>query len=62
MPVARETPVKMWVKIERAELAVMKAAFKVREDAEDKGRYASPAKNTAAEAALFGAREGLHLQ
>lgn len=61
MPVARETLVKMWVKIELAELAMMKAAFKVQENAEDKGRYASLAKNTAAEAALLCAHEGLHL-
>jgi alkylation response protein AidB-like acyl-CoA dehydrogenase len=44
-----------------AELALMKAAFKVQEKAEDRGLYASLAKNTAAEAAIFCANEGLHL-
>ncbi len=61
MPVARDTLVKMWKKVELADLALMKAAFKVQEQAEDRGIYASLAKNTAAEAALFCTKEGLHL-
>ena len=61
MPVARDTLVNMWKKVELADLALMKAAFKVQEQAEDRGIYASLAKNAAAEAALFCAREGLHL-
>jgi acyl-CoA dehydrogenase len=61
LPVARETLVAMWKKVEFAELALMKAAFKVQERAEDRGMYASLAKNAAAEAALFCANEGLHL-
>ncbi|MBN2539097.1 MAG: acyl-CoA dehydrogenase family protein [Deltaproteobacteria bacterium] len=61
LPVARDTLVEMWKKVELADLALMKAAFKVQEQAEDRGMYASLAKNTAAEAALFCTREGLHL-
>lgn len=61
LPVARETLVQMWKKVELAELALLKAAFKVQEKAEDRGVYASLAKNVAAEAALFCANEGLHL-
>jgi acyl-CoA dehydrogenase len=61
MPVARETLVAMWKKVELAELALMKAAVKVQERDEDRGIYSSLAKNTAAEAALFCANEGLHL-
>ncbi|HOO91678.1 MAG TPA: acyl-CoA dehydrogenase family protein [Syntrophales bacterium] len=61
IPVARDTLVQMWKKVELADLALMKAAFKVQEQAEDRGVYASLAKNTAAEAALFCTREGLHL-
>jgi acyl-CoA dehydrogenase len=61
LPVARETLVKMWKMVELADLALMKAAFKVQEGAHDRGIYASLAKNTAAEAALFCANEGLHL-
>jgi len=61
MPVARDTLVKMWKKVELADMALMKAAFKVQEQAEDRGIYASLAKNAAADAALFCAREGLHL-
>ncbi|MEI8172346.1 MAG: acyl-CoA dehydrogenase family protein [Deltaproteobacteria bacterium] len=61
LPVARETLVKMWKMVELADLALMKAAFKVQEGADDRGIYASLAKNTAAEAALFCANEGLHL-
>jgi acyl-CoA dehydrogenase len=61
LPVARETLVAMWKKVELADLALMKAAFKVQEKADDRGMYASLAKNVAAEAALFCANEGLHL-
>jgi len=61
LPVAREILVAMWKKVELAELALMKAAFKVQEKEEDRGLYASLAKNTAAEAAIFCANEGLHL-
>ena len=51
MPVARETLVAMWKRIELAEMALMKAAFLVQEGAPDRGVYASLAKNLAAEAA-----------
>ena len=61
LPVARETLVQMWKKVELADMALMKAAFKVQEKADDRGMYASLAKNAAAEAALFCANEGLHL-
>ena len=61
LPVARDTLVKMWKKIELADLALLHAAWKVETKAEDRGIYASLAKNTAAEAALFCANEGLHL-
>jgi alkylation response protein AidB-like acyl-CoA dehydrogenase len=61
LPVARETLVQMWKKVELADMALLKAAFKVQEKADDRGMYASLAKNTAAEAALFCANEGLHL-
>lgn len=61
LPVARETLVTMWKKCELAELALMKAAVKVQEQAPDRGIYASLAKNVAAEAAIFCATEGLHL-
>jgi acyl-CoA dehydrogenase len=61
MPVARDMLVEMWKKVEMADLALMKAAWKVQERDEDRGIYASLAKNTAAEAALFCTREGLHL-
>jgi acyl-CoA dehydrogenase len=61
LPVARETLVAMWKKVETAELALMKAAFAVQEKAPDRGVYASLAKNLAAEAALFCSAEGLHL-
>lgn len=61
LPVARETLVQMWKKVELAELALLKAAFKVQEKAKDRSVYASLAKNIAAEAALFCANEGLHL-
>jgi len=61
LPVARDTLVEMWKRVELADLALMKAADKVQECAEDRGVYASLAKNVAAEAALFCAKEGLHL-
>ncbi|HPC04336.1 MAG TPA: acyl-CoA dehydrogenase family protein [Syntrophales bacterium] len=61
LPVARDTLVKMWKKIELADLALLHAAWKVETKVEDRGIYASLAKNTAAEAALFCANEGLHL-
>ncbi|MCX5844855.1 MAG: acyl-CoA dehydrogenase family protein [Deltaproteobacteria bacterium] len=61
LPVARETLVKMWKKVELSEMALMKAAFMVQERAEERGIYASLAKNVAAEAAIFCANEGLHL-
>jgi acyl-CoA dehydrogenase len=61
LPVARESLVKMWKRVELAELALMKAAFKVQEQSADRGLYASLAKNVAAEAALFCSNEGLHL-
>ncbi|MBN1663662.1 MAG: acyl-CoA dehydrogenase family protein [Deltaproteobacteria bacterium] len=61
LPVARDMLVAMWKKVELAELALMKAAVKVQEQAPDRGIYASLAKNAAAEAALFCATEGLHL-
>ncbi|OQB54559.1 MAG: Acyl-CoA dehydrogenase, short-chain specific [Deltaproteobacteria bacterium ADurb.Bin151] len=53
--------VAMWKKVELAELALLKAAFKIQEKAKDAGIYASLAKNACAEAALFCANEGLHL-
>jgi len=61
LPVARDALVAMWKKVELADLALMKAACKVHEKAEDRSLYASLAKNTAADAALFCATEGLHL-
>jgi len=61
LPVARDTLVAMWKKVELADLALMKAACKVQEKAEDRSLYASLAKNTAADAAIFCATEGLHL-
>jgi len=61
LPVARDTLVKMWKKVELADLALIRAACKVQENALDRGIYASFAKNVAAEAALFCANEGLHL-
>jgi acyl-CoA dehydrogenase len=61
LPVARDTLVKMWKKAELADLALMKAACKIQERAEDRALYASLAKNVAAEAAIFCANEGLHL-
>lgn len=61
LPVARETITTMWKKVELAELALLKASCKIKEKAEDAGIYASLAKNTAAEAAIFCSAEGLHL-
>lgn len=61
LPVARETIVAMWKKVELAKLALFKAVCKIQEGADDAGIYASLAKNMAAEAALFCSAEGLHL-
>ncbi len=61
LPVARETITAMWKKVELAELALFKAACKIEEKARDAGIYASLAKNTAAEAAVYCTTEGLHL-
>ncbi len=61
LPVVRDMLVKMWKRVELSEMALMKAAWKVQTQAEDRGIYASLAKNTAAEAALFCTQEGLHL-
>ena len=61
LPVAREMLITMWKKVELAEMALFKAIFKIQEKANDAGIYASLAKNTAAEAAIFCSTEGLHL-
>lgn len=61
MPVARDTLVSMWKRVEMADLALMKAACKVESGDPDRGIYASLAKNVAADAALYCANEGLHL-
>jgi acyl-CoA dehydrogenase len=61
MPVARETLVKMFNKMETSKIMTMYAAWKLINNDKDKGAYASLAKNMAAEAALFNANEGLHL-
>jgi acyl-CoA dehydrogenase len=61
LPVAREMITAMWKKVQLAEMALWKAIFKIQEKASDAGIYASLAKNTAAEAAVFCATEGLHL-
>ena len=61
MPVARDTLVSMWKRVEMADLALVKAACKVQSNDPDRGIYASLAKNVAAEAALYCAKEGLHL-
>jgi acyl-CoA dehydrogenase len=61
LPVARESLVKMWKSVELSEMALIKAAVMVEERAPDRGIYASLAKNTAAEAAIFCSTEGLHL-
>ncbi len=61
LPVARDTLVSMWKRMEMAEMALMKAACKVESGDPDRGIYASLAKNVAAEAAIYCANEGLHL-
>jgi len=61
MPVARDTLVAMWKKVELAKMALMSSTRKIENGSEDSGRYASLAKNAAAEAALFCATQGLHL-
>lgn len=61
LPVAREMLTTMWKKVELAEMALFKAIFKIQEKASDAGIYASLAKNTSAEAAVFCSTEGLHL-
>jgi len=61
LPVARDMLVAMWKKLQLAHLALLQAAVKVQERAEDRGLFASLAKNAAAEAALFCTAEGLHL-
>lgn len=61
LPVAREMLTTMWKKVELAELALFKAICKIQEKASDAGIYASLAKNTAGEAAIFCSTEGLHL-
>ncbi len=61
LPVARDMITTMWKKVELAELALIKAACKIEEKAKDAGMYASLAKNTCAEAAVFCTTEGLHL-
>jgi len=61
MPVARDTLVNMWKKVELADLALVKAACKVEEQSGDRGMYASLAKNVAAEAAIYCTTQGLHL-
>jgi len=61
LPVAREMLTTMWKKVELAEMSLFKAIFKIQEKASDAGIYASLAKNTAAEAAVFCSTEGLHL-
>ena len=61
LPVARDMITTMWKKVELAELSLIKAACKIQEKADDAGMYASLAKNTCAEAAVFCATEGLHL-
>jgi acyl-CoA dehydrogenase len=61
LPVARDMLVQMWRKVELGELALKQAAVKVQDRDEDRGVYASLAKNVCAEAGLFCANEGLHL-
>ncbi|MEE9936802.1 MAG: acyl-CoA dehydrogenase family protein [Deltaproteobacteria bacterium] len=61
LPVARDMITAMWKKVELAELSLIKAAWKIQEKAKDAGIYASLAKNTCAEAAVFCSTEGLHL-
>lgn len=61
LPVARDMLVAMWKKVELAELSLWKACWKIQMKDRDAGIFASLAKNTCAEAALFCANEGLHL-
>jgi len=61
LPVARDMLTTMWKKVELAELSLVKAACKIQEKADDAGIFASLAKNTCAEAAVFCSTEGLHL-
>ncbi len=61
LPVARDLLVAMWKKVELAELSLWKACWKIQQQDKDAGIFASLAKNTCAEAALFCANEGLHL-
>ncbi len=61
LPVARDMLTTMWKKVELAELSLVKATCKIEEKAADAGIYASLAKNTCAEAAVFCSTEGLHL-
>jgi len=61
LPVARDMITTMWKKVELAELSLIKATCKIQEKASDAGIYASLAKNTCAEAAVFCSTEGLHL-
>ena len=61
LPVARDTLVAMWKKVELAELSLWKACWKIQKNDKEAGIFASLAKNTCAEAALFCANEGLHL-
>ncbi|MCX7981768.1 MAG: acyl-CoA dehydrogenase family protein [Syntrophales bacterium] len=61
LPVARDTLVQMWKKVELAEAILMKSAWMVEQKHPKRGMYASLAKNVAAEAALFCTKEGLHL-
>ena len=61
LPVARDMITTMWKKVELAELSLIKATCKIQEKAKDAGIYASLAKNSCAEAAVFCSTEGLHL-
>ena len=61
LPVARETITAMWKRVELSEMALFKAVWKIQAKEDDAGIYASLAKNTAAEAALYCTTEGLHL-
>lgn len=61
LPVSRDMITTMWKKVELAELSLIKATCKIQEKAKDAGIYASLAKNTCAEAAVFCSTEGLHL-
>jgi len=61
LPVARDMLITMWKKVELAEMSLLRAVCKIQEKAKDAGIYASLAKNTAAEAAVFCSVEGLHL-